>query len=477
MGNGLVDVRLPREILAADAFMASIQYIHDAPRGIGGVCRFDQGHVARYDFWQSSGAGDYQILADGARFGGRESKALHERRHDHRVYGRNVFAQFRVFYARYPGNVGRNAQRVELGTYEIGSSLFVSRNDEHGMEIRYRFQYFGNGFDNVLKPFGNPGAAKVENRFLVFYAQFGAQVPHPARIHVGRVPKFGVHAVVHGGQPRIGHSKQEPEAVFSVVGDAEHLSERKEEDRPLEKLENEPFGPHEAVPELSKHFVHREYDRFARQKAEHARRDGGRVRSGMDDVGVFGQRVSRERNPPHEPETVGTPAVHLNVFAHPLVLGNAPVMPAGQHRYAVPALGQTFDDVLEKDFGSADMRNVIVENEEDFHAAEYIENARPSKRLRFFRSRRIEKKHREIRKRYHHDEERAVDGGLVEQVLEIVGEREHEKQHGRHGGDSRGHGQVLRLGPFFPRKDENHRESVPKDVERPPRSEVRPVHF
>lgn len=88
--------------------------------------------------------------------------------------------------------------------------------------------------------------------------------------------------------------------------------------------------------------------------------------------------------------------------------------------------------------------------------------------LRFFRSRRIEKKHREVRKRHHHDEERAVDGGLVEQVLEIVGERKNEKEHSGHGGDSRGHGQVLRLSPFFPRKDENHRESVPKDVERSP---------
>lgn len=150
-------------------------------------------------------------------------------------------------------------------------------------------------------------------------------------------------------------------------------------------------------------------------------------------------------------------------------------MPASKHRHLVSSCSEAFDDVAEKGFGAADMRNVVVEDEEDFHAAEYIEKGRFDKPLRLFRSGRIEKEYAEVGDRHHEDEKRAVDGRLIQKEREVVGERK-DREHGeQHRGKRRRHRKVLRLRPFPPGHGDDERQRVPKDVEASPLGEIRPI--
>lgn len=240
------------------------------------------------------------------------------------------------------------------------------------MKIPYGLEYLGNRLDDVFETLGNAGTTKIQHRFLSFETELGAKFGNPCGIHLRGVPKIGVDAVVDRGELFVRGAEKQTEAVFGVVRDAEHLGERKKENRPFEDFEKESLSSHETVPELAENLMYREDDGLSGKDAENARRNGRSVRGGMDDVGVLCQTVAAERNAQHEAEAVASAAVDFDVLPHFFILGHVLVVAARKNRYAVAAFGQAFDDVAKKDFGSADMRYVVVEDEEDFHAIEVV---------------------------------------------------------------------------------------------------------
>ncbi len=89
----------------------------------------------------------------------------------------------------------------------------------------------------------------------------------------------------------------------------------------------------------------------------------------MDDVSFLSERPPGfSKRVPHEVEPPGTHPVDFDIGPHCFVDGHVGVMPASEHLDLMPFFGEPFDDVSEKRFGSSDMGNVIIENEEDFHA-------------------------------------------------------------------------------------------------------------
>lgn len=375
-GKGKIHVLLPREVLLGNIGGTAAQHRHDATCQIRRIRRLDVDDVPVDDLGERSRAGDDEVLSEGAGFSGGKTETFHQRRDDDRIHGGNVVAELRVFDARNPDDAVGNARFRDLRLNEIGTIPLVSGNDQHGLEIGDFRNDFGNGVHDELEPLGNPRTTEVQSGRTIGDSKLFSDCRDAGRIDLRSVPKIGIHSVVYGGEFGVGQPEKQTEAILGVMGNAKVFREREGENGAFEKLEKETLGAHEAVPKLSEHLVHGKHYRSARNDSENARGNRRSVRGRMYDVGFLREAVSYERDAEHQRETVSTGAVHLYPLAHFLVRGNFRVMPARKHRHLVTARGEAFDDVFKKGFRPTDMRNVIIENEEDFHGLfeEFVPN-------------------------------------------------------------------------------------------------------